>query len=189
MIEVSIDKNEKKPTEKNRIRKQRRDFKLSQREFSRATGIPLGTVRNWEQEKCNPPEYLYGMLYELLRRNSMLNVKTLKVISLLNELAKKEKNGIREFKNANEGNRETFVFYDATSCTRREDGALLYKVPYDMCIIDDETNKHHDIISYYGDDDYSVMVVDDRDGELFLEVHFPAEEEFIEFSNGEWYFA
>ena len=33
------------------------------------------------------------------------------------------------------------------------------------------------------------MVVDDRDGELFLEVHFPAEEEFIEFSNGEWYFA
>ena len=119
----------------------------------------------------------------------MLNVKTLKVISLLNELAKKEKNGIREFKNANEGNRETFVFYDAASCTRREDGALLYKVPCGMCIIDDETNKHHDIISYYGDDDYSVMVVDDRDGELFLEVHFPAEEEFIEFSNGEWYFA
>lgn len=87
---MSIGKNEKKPTEKNRIRKQRRDFKLSQREFSLATGIPLGTVRNWEQEKCNPPEYLYGMLYELLRRNSMLNVKTLKVISLLNELAKKE---------------------------------------------------------------------------------------------------
>lgn len=66
---------------------------------------------------------------------------------------------------------------------------MLYKVPCGMCIIDDETNKHHDIISYYGDDDYSVMVVDDRDGALFLEVHFPAEEEFIEFSNGEWYFA
>ena len=86
--------------EQNRIRKQRQDFKLSQREFALTTGIPLGTVRNWEQEKCSPPEYLYGMLYELLRRNSMLNVKTLKVVALLNELAEKEKNGIREFKNA-----------------------------------------------------------------------------------------
>ena len=95
--------------EQNRIRKQRQDFKLSQREFALTTGIPLGTVRNWEQEKCSPPEYLYGMLYELLRRNSMLNVKTLKVVALLNELAEKEKNGIREFKNADEDNRETFI--------------------------------------------------------------------------------
>lgn len=98
--------------EQNRIRKQRQDFKLSQREFALTTGIPLGTVRNWEQEKCSPPEYLYGILYELLRRNSMLNVKTLKVVALLNELAEKEKNGIREFKNADEDNRETFLFYD-----------------------------------------------------------------------------
>ena len=89
--------------EQNRIRKHRQDFKLSQREFALTTGIPLGTVRNWEQEKCSPPEYLYGMLYELLRRNSMLNVKTLKVVALLNELAEKEKNGIREFKNAEPG--------------------------------------------------------------------------------------
>lgn len=175
--------------EQNRIRKQRQDFKLSQREFALTTGIPLGTVRNWEQEKCSPPEYLYGMLYELLRRNSMLNVKTLKVVALLNKLAEKEKNGIREFKNADEDNRETFLFYDAACCTRRKDGALLYKVPHDMCIIDEKANKHHDIISYYGDDDYDVVVVDNGEGELFLEVHFAAEEEFVEFSNGEWYFA
>ena len=45
--------------EQNRIRKQRQDFKLSQREFALTTGIPLGTVRNWEQEKCSPPEYLW----------------------------------------------------------------------------------------------------------------------------------
>ena len=43
--------------------------------------------------------------------------------------------------------------------------------------------------SYYGDDDYDVVVVDNGEGELFLEVHFAAEEEFVEFSNGEWYFA
>lgn len=98
----------------------------------------------------------------------MLNVKTLKVVALLNELAEKEKNGIREFKNADEDNRETFLFYDAACCTRRKDGALLYKVPRDMCIIDEKANKHHDIISYYGDDDYDVVVVDNGEGELFF---------------------
>ena len=91
-----------------------------------------------------------------------------------------------ECKNA-EG--RSFAFYDAACCTRRKDGALLYKVPRDMCIIDEKANKHHDIISYYGDDDYDVVVVDNGEGELFLEVHFAAEEEFVEFSNGEWYFA
>ena len=40
--------------EQNRIRKQRQDFKLSQREFALTPGIPLGTVRHWEQEKCSP---------------------------------------------------------------------------------------------------------------------------------------
>ena len=129
-----------------------------------------------------PPEFLWEQSETGSRRNAARR-------SISNELAEKEKNGIREFKNADEDNRETFLFYDAACCTRRKDGALLYKVPRDMCIINEKANKHHDIISYYGDDDYDVVVVDNGEGELFLEVHFAAEEEFVEFSNGEWYFA
>lgn len=175
--------------DENRIRQQRQDFGMTQREFAVSTGIPLGTLRNWEQGKNNPPEYLYPMLYELLRRNSMLNVKTLKVIAMLNELAKKEANGISEFKAATKDNKESCIFYDAASCTRREDGALLYKVAEGVLI--EPESKHHDIVSYYGDEeeDFDVMVVDDNEGEPFLEVHLLADDEYVEFGGGEWYFS
>lgn len=120
-----------------------------------------------------------------------MNVKMLRVISILNELAEKEENGILKFEEANKSNEDFFIFYNTETCTRREDGALLYRVVKQKFIIDDPAIAHHDIISYYGDDaddDYSVMVVDDGESELCLEVYFPDEEGCIEFCNGKWFF-
>ena len=104
-------------------------------------------------------------------------------------LAMKEANGIREFKAATKDNKESCIFYDAASCTRREDGALLHKVAEGVLI--EPESKHHDIVSYYGDEeeDFDVMVVDDNEGEPFLEVHLLADDEYVEFGGGEWYFS
>lgn len=40
---------------------------LSQQQFADKFKIPVGSLRNWEQEKRSPPEYLPGMIEEILR--------------------------------------------------------------------------------------------------------------------------
>lgn len=39
------------------------------------------------------------------------------------------------------------------------------------------------------EEDFDVMVVDDNEGEPFLEVHLIADDEYVEFGGGEWYFS
>ena len=65
----------------------------------------------------------------------------------------------------------------------------MYKVAEGVLI--EPESKHHDIVSYYGDEeeDFDVMVVDDNEGEPFLEVHLLADDEYVEFGGGEWYFS
>ena len=168
------------------IVEQRKRAGMTQIEFSLFTGIPVGTLRNWEQGKRKAPTYINTLVYEALRRNTMINIETVSFIAMLNELAEKEMHGIREFKDATAENKNDSIFYDATTCTRREDGALLYQV-VGMALIDEI---HHDIISYYSRNDFDVRVVDDGDDEggLFLEVHSQTDNEDIEFENGHWYF-
>ena len=166
------------------IAEQRKKAGMSQMEFSRFTGIPVGTLRNWEQGKTKTPSYIKTLVYEALRRSTMINLETVQFIAMLNELVEKEKAGIKEFKDATAKDKDDCIFYDATACSRRDDGALMYQVVLASCI--DEN--HHDIIAYYSNHDYDVHVVNDGES-IWLEVHVLAEDEYIEFGgNSGWYF-
>ena len=45
---------------------------LSQRKFAAAYGIPLGTVRNWEQGVSTPPDYVVSMLEAVVGKGEVL---------------------------------------------------------------------------------------------------------------------
>lgn len=40
---------------------------LSQAEFSKKFGIPVSTIKNWEQGQRKPPKYLVSMMQQLLK--------------------------------------------------------------------------------------------------------------------------
>ena len=40
---------------------------LSQQQFADKFKIPVNSIRNWEQGKRTPPEYLPGMIEEIIR--------------------------------------------------------------------------------------------------------------------------
>ena len=46
---------------------------LSQRKFAAAYGIPLGTVRNWEQGVSTPPEYVVRMLKAIVDTGNVVD--------------------------------------------------------------------------------------------------------------------
>lgn len=48
----------------NQIKVLRAQTKLTQRQFSNLTGIPLRTIQNWEQGKRQPPEWVIELLKE-----------------------------------------------------------------------------------------------------------------------------
>lgn len=118
----------------------------------------------------------------------MINIETVSFIAKLNELAEKEQNGIREFKEATSENKDDYIFYDATSCSRRgEDGALMYRV-VGFAFIDEI---HHDIVSYCDDEshDFTAFVIDDgENGAPYLEIRIPVEDKYIQFADGKWFF-
>lgn len=56
------------------IKELRKSTGLTQSEFSRKTGIPLGTIRNWEQGSRKAPEYILSLVeksiqYDKLKEN------------------------------------------------------------------------------------------------------------------------
>ena len=60
---------------------------MTQRQFSTFFGIPLGTLRNWEQGIAKPPEYVFHMIATTIRRDKMINIETVKFIHMLDRLA------------------------------------------------------------------------------------------------------
>lgn len=46
---------------------------LSQQQFANKFKIPVNSLRNWEQKKRSPPEYLPGMIEEIMRLEAELN--------------------------------------------------------------------------------------------------------------------
>ena len=45
---------------------------LSQTQFAKKFKIPANTIRNWEQEKRSPPDYVPGMIEEIIRLEAEL---------------------------------------------------------------------------------------------------------------------
>lgn len=155
---------------------------MSQRQFAEHFGIPVGTLRNWEQSIASPPDYVFQMIFTSLRRDKMINVETIKFVRMLDELARLGLNGFAPFEEATQENRNEKIFYD----TNDKDGQEGYRIVLDACITDD----HHDIISYYDGDslEYTVRVMFDEERVPYISVDLLISEDTIVIENGSWYF-
>ena len=158
---------------------------MTQRQFAEYFGIPVGTLRNWEQGIANPPEYVFQMIITSIRRDKMINVETIKFVQMLDELAVLSKNGILPFENVKEGELHEKVYYDS----RIKDELGNYKVVLDACVVDDPQCYHHDIISYYDSLEYNVRVVIDKESEPYISIKLLISKDIIVIENGTWYFA
>lgn len=160
--------------------------KMSQRKFAEHFGIPVGTLRNWEQGISTPPEYVFQMIFTSMRRDKMINIETIKFVRMLDELAALSKNGIEPFENANESTFHEKVFYNAKALEGEEG----YKIVLDACIVDNPDYYHHDIISYYDSDslEYKIRVNIDEES-TYIVVTLFISQDIIIIENGTWYFA
>ena len=158
---------------------------LSQRQFANHFGIPVGTLRTWEQGIATPPEYVFNMIFASIRRDKMINVETIKFVKMLDELAELSKKGIEPFESATEETYGTRVFYDEKSLAREKG----YKIVLDACIWDNPECYHHDIISYYDSHslEYKIRVCFDEEG-AYIEVILLMSEDVIVIENGAWHF-
>ena len=153
---------------------------MSQREFSNYFGIPVGTLRNWEQGISSPPTYVFNMIFQSIRRDKMINLETIKFNALLNKLAELSENGIENFKDATEETWDEKLFYDETT----EDANGDYLLVRDACVSEED----HDAISYYESEsgEYTIKVkIDDKP---YITVKLTESEEEITIENGRWYF-
>ena len=159
---------------------------MSQRTFSQHFGIPLGTLRNWEQGISKPPDYVFNMIITSLRRDKMINIETMKFMKMLDELAIQSAVGIKDFSEATEATAHEMVFYDKSS----PDPDGHYPVVLESCVIDNPKCIHHDIIKYYDSDtsEYVVQVELGENGQPFIHVAFVASNEDIVVEEGKWYF-
>ena len=55
----------------------RKITQMSQRQFAEHFGIPVGTLRNWEQGIAKPPDYVFQMIISSIRRDKMINIETI----------------------------------------------------------------------------------------------------------------
>ena len=168
------------------IQEFRKRANMSQRQFANYFGIPLGTLRNWEQGIAKPPEYVLSMLLARVRRDKMINFETIKLIHQLNELAEKTANGIKPFAEMNEENRNDFVFYHEVP-----DSEDNFPVVLDAMLIDDPECYHHDAVSFYDSDtdEYTVRVVNDEIEGTYVRVRLALSFEEIIIEDGHWYTA
>ncbi len=130
---------------------------MSQRQFSAKFGIPLGTLRNWEQGISQPPEYVYQMIMSRKDRDIMINIETLELFFMTDELQQLLIEGVDDFTEATSQNFGSKLFYDSSS--QGEDNQ--YKIVRDAMLIEDPECYHHDIISCYGSEseEYNVFLV------------------------------
>lgn len=165
------------------IKEIRQHTGLSQRGFSEYFGIPVGTLRNWEQGIAKPPEYVYNMISVSLERDKMINVETIKFHRMLDELAKLSASGIKDFSEATPENIHDMLFFDSESPDENEN----YPIVLDSCVID----SHHDIVSYYDSDssEYSVRAILEEDDAVYIVVKLMISDQEIVIEDGRWYFA
>lgn len=167
-----------------KIEEIRHAARMSQRTFASYFGIPLGTLRNWEQNISQPPPYVIDMIFQSIRRDKMINTETIKLIRIIEDLADLSNNGIEMFKRATVDNQYNKIFYDE----KLPDANGHYRVVLDMCI--DEI--HHDVCSYYDSCsfDYSIRVVvpEDKDESPYISITFRTSNDEIIIENGRWYY-
>ncbi len=147
---------------------------MSQREFAEYFGIPVGTLRNWEQGIAKPPEYVFTMIARCVGRDKMINIETIKFVRMLNELAERSENGIVSFQYATDETRYDKVYYDEKSG----------RIVLDACLV----ANHHDIVSFYDSvsKEYTMRVITEEEPYVLVELYSSKEQIVIQ--NGQWYF-
>lgn len=115
-----------------------------------------------------------------------INMETLKALEMIEELARKSKNGIKPFSEVTKETKDEFIFYD-DKYKEKENG-----YPIACMIIADEGDENIHSISTYDhyvitDRDYTVRVKEDEDGRKYVE--FRKHSRIIIIEDGRWYFA
>lgn len=116
----------------------------------------------------------------------MLNIETLKLIKVIDELKELSKAGFKPFSECTEENEGQYVFFDETAVN--PDGTS--KICLDTMVCED----HHDIICYYEDyagDMYSLrnecyIGVVTTEEEPFINIHLIEEGYDIVIYDGNW---
>ena len=167
------------------IKELRQTLSMSQSQFSSFFGIPIGTLRNWEQGINSPPDYVYRMLFASIRRNAMINLETLKFLKILEDLSERTENGIEDFYKTAQTHTEDKIYYDSMNETC-EKGRRIFPAVNDFI----ESNEDCDIISRYGDEetDYIINVVFEENTTPSIEVKLLGYDDVIVVENGRWYF-
>ena len=164
------------------IKELRSRLNMSQKEFSALIGVPLGTLRNWEQNIAKAPDYVFEMIETGIRRDRMINVETIKFVKMLDDLVKKLKNGVIPFGNIPEGSCLDAIYYDEKS----PDKNGCYRLVLQSCFDVDQ----YDIVSYYDSDTYDYTVRLNLEFEdPCIEVRLVGSDELIVVSDDSWYFA
>jgi len=142
------------------IRELRNKTGLSQSQFANYFGIPVGTLRNWEQGIAKPPAYVFDMIKLQSRRDRMINVETLMLLDKINRLGEEFKKGYKNFEDIpQDDNSFGGIIYDGAH--QDEDGG--YPIGLDIL----NMAEHHDIVSTY----------DDGRGQYIIRLYLPPEEE------------
>ena len=159
---------------KQQLKELRVSAGMTQKEFAENLGIPVGTVRNWEQGIAAPADYIYEMISRIMEMDDMINWGTVKLIDLMNRLCRMNTGKFIPFSEAKpeqnpmafpHDENEVGILYDDEEPVDLGYGYVLYRAIMDCCL--DEI--HHDIISYWDseyEDQFNIgVVVDTRDTE------------------------
>ena len=119
-----------------------------------------------------------------------MDTSTLKAIGFLNEMAKESKFGFKPFSSLKEEDYDTRgILFDDTVCSKRAGGQIVYPDVIADYVLDEN---HHDVVSTWQDAlngtcGLNVVVVEETDGELWLEVTSEDDESLsISVENGQW---
>ena len=145
--------------QKMEIRELRDRTGLSQSQFANYFGIPVGTLRNWEQGIAKPPAYVFEMIKLQSRRDQMINTETLMLLDKMNRLGELFKKGYKDFSDIPQDGSFEGIIYDG----KHPDDEGGYPIALDII----NMAEHHDIISTY----------DDFNGQYTIRLYLPAEEE------------
>ena len=142
---------------KQQLKELRLKAGMTQKEFAKNLGIPIGTVRNWEQGIAAPADYMYEMISRIMEMDHMVNWDTIRVIDRMNKLCCLNTGRFIPFSKARpEQNPFCYphdknvvgILYDDENGMDLGGGFVFYRAVCD-CQVDEQ---HRDIISYWDHD-------------------------------------
>lgn len=119
-----------------------------------------------------------------------MDANILKAVGFLNEMAEESKFGFKPFSKLKEEDCDTRgILFDDTVCSKRAGGQIVYPDVIADYVLDEN---HHDVVSTWQDTlngtcGLNVVVVEETDGELWLEVTSDDDESLsISVEDGQW---